>query len=181
MPISEGINLLKDTFTNVDIGGFTPFIGITILAIILVLITRDVNKWKLLAFPINIILMQIGIYIPIYVTIITGIIFVITLLSTETIGKTIKATTKAITEKIENTIKINGQTIKIRKRAKKMLKNRQINAETAMAADLANKIQTIQNIKNQNKPGQIKNPLGINEEINKHKLDEELIKEGIIK
>lgn len=85
--ITTGLELLKNSVENITIFGISDIAPTALIPIICVMITRDIQKWKILAFPVTILLHIIGIEQNLLVMIIAGMMFVIENVSLQLIGE----------------------------------------------------------------------------------------------
>lgn len=94
MGIEYGFELLNNTFTNTSIVNINWIVSIIFVIFTLLIITRDVNKWKTLALPVTILWHIIGIKPSFILYAITGIIFIVNILSIELIGNILEVINK---------------------------------------------------------------------------------------
>jgi hypothetical protein len=105
MAISSGFELLTSALADTTIFNISWIISLIFVFFTLLIITRDVNKWKSLAFPVTILWHIVGITPSFLFYILTGMIFVIDALSLQAIGNVLGAvvnTTKEATNKSKN-------------------------------------------------------------------------------
>lgn len=87
--ITVAYTMLKNSIGNTEVFGLSWILPTILLILILLIITRDINKWKILALPTAVLLKIIGLNISYPVLLATGIIFAVESLSTQTIGSII--------------------------------------------------------------------------------------------
>jgi len=87
---------MTDAFQNTYILGSGWLLPSILTFVIMILITKDINKWKVMALPLMVIWIIIGIKVHLAILILAGIIFVIEALSTEMGGSILES----ITEKV---------------------------------------------------------------------------------
>ena len=116
MAISDGFGLLNSVLTDTLVFNISWIISIVFVFFTLLIITRDINKWKTLAFPVTILWHIVGITPSFLFYIVTGIMFIVDALSLETIGNVLGA----IVTNTKN-IGTNKEKIKIRNMMSKEL------------------------------------------------------------
>lgn len=94
MGIEEGFGFLQDAFIGQTWLGSDWIIPSAVLLITLVLISRDVSSWKILAFPVAFGLNTAGMLVPYLLLIATGFLFVFSALSPRIIGNMIQPITQ---------------------------------------------------------------------------------------
>lgn len=94
MGIETGIEVAKKIFIDMTVFDIKYMISIPIIFIILLLITREPQKWKLLLLPSTIFTHLIGITPHFLIYIFASLLFAVELVSLETIGDVIKGRTK---------------------------------------------------------------------------------------
>lgn len=87
MAIEQGFTLMNTIFADLVIFEITWIIGALLVLVTLIIITRDINEWKRLAFPICIAWHIIGISPGLLALFLTGVIFVINALSQIQLGE----------------------------------------------------------------------------------------------
>lgn len=90
MPYDLNHTLWQTTFTDTSIFGLTWLIAIPVILLTLVLITRQTEKWKTLAFPVAMIWHIAGLEVHQLLFIILGIMFVIDSISLEVLGQSLE-------------------------------------------------------------------------------------------
>lgn len=83
---TTGLALIKDVFTNTTVFGQLWIIPMLVVILTLVIITRDIKQWKIMALPVMIAWHIIGLKQSMPFFILAVFFFVIELLSTETAG-----------------------------------------------------------------------------------------------
>lgn len=87
--ITVGYNLLKDSITNTSVFGLDWILPTFLIVIVCIIITRDINKWKIIAFPTSILLGIAGLWTNPVIIILLGLVFAVETISTQTIGNVI--------------------------------------------------------------------------------------------
>lgn len=126
MAITQGFELLSSAVTDTFVFNISWLISIVFVFFTLLIITRDTNKWKGLAFPVTILWHVVGITPSFLFYILTGIVFIIDALSINTIGNVISAIvtgTKKVSGNPERTKVKNMMSREYDRRRKKDLKN----------------------------------------------------------
>jgi hypothetical protein len=101
MGISDGFGLLNSVLTDTIIFNISWILSIIFVFLTLIIITRDVNKWKTLAFPVTILWHIVGITPSFILYIITGLLFIIDALSMQGIGNMLQVVISKIKPKIK--------------------------------------------------------------------------------
>jgi len=97
----EGLNVFWDMFTSISLFGVDWLMSIILVFFCLLLITRNVHDWKILALPLFTIWHALGVQTSFAVLVLAGIAFVLEMLSFQMIGNLVGGT-------IENVTKITG-------------------------------------------------------------------------
>lgn len=87
-------SLFEETFTYAYVLGVEWIIPLMITIVGMLIITRDINKWKIMALPMLILTRIAGIPTNIILLMVAGIIFVIEALSTQTVGNILQSVYK---------------------------------------------------------------------------------------
>lgn len=87
--ITAAYTLLKESLTQTTVFGIEWIVPTIALIILLTIITRDVNKWKILAFPSSIILHILGLKQSYIIMMILAIVMGVEAVSLQTIGNII--------------------------------------------------------------------------------------------
>lgn len=83
---TTAFEMIADTFIHTNVFGVEYIIPFVIVVMTLVLITRNIYKWSILAFPVLVGWHVIGLRNSIILYVLSGIAFVISSMSTEVIG-----------------------------------------------------------------------------------------------
>lgn len=102
MPYNITNTLWTQTFQQTSIFGFVELISIPIIIISLALITRDLQKWKTLAFPVAVGWYISGIRMHFLILIILALMFIIEVISLQTLGNILDTITTRATTGIKN-------------------------------------------------------------------------------
>lgn len=89
MTYTPDYSLITEGFTYTWISGTKLIIPLILILLVMVFITRDVEKWKILALPVAILIRIMGVPTSILILIGAGIIFVIEVASTQVVGNII--------------------------------------------------------------------------------------------
>jgi len=116
-------SLLSNISNNTNIAGTDIILGFIFIILSMLLITRDVEKWKILAFPLAIGFTVAGINISPVIVIITAIIFTIEGLSLQVIASLVD-TISDKTMSLINTTRRNAIEIKDKNRDKQRERKR---------------------------------------------------------
>lgn len=84
--ITVAYDMLKGSITQVNVFGISWIIPTIIIVITLVLITRDIQKWKILTLPVSILYYLVGIKTSWVIMFAAAIIFAVESLSIQAIG-----------------------------------------------------------------------------------------------
>lgn len=87
--ITVAYSLLKESIVNTSPFGLDWLLPTFLIIIICVTITRDINKWKIMAFPVSILLGIIGLWTAPVIIILLALVFAVETISTQTIGNVI--------------------------------------------------------------------------------------------
>ena len=55
MAINDGYNFIKDAFIDMHWLGTEWLIPLSVIFVIIILLTRDTEEWKILAFPVTVV------------------------------------------------------------------------------------------------------------------------------
>lgn len=113
MPIQNGTALFFEVVNQTTIFGIDYAIGTILTALTLLLITRDMEKWKVMALPVMIAYQVIGVTQSKPLFLLAGVLFIIEALSIQTVGDIIGAVAPPLKSTI---IKLQGK-----KKAKRMM------------------------------------------------------------
>jgi len=135
---------MTDAFKNTYILGSGWILPLIMTFIVIIMITRDINKWKILMFPFLVLWNIIGIPVNLVIMIFAGLVFVIEALSTEMGGNLLTSITEKITPRTIGGTKRIGmfgakriESMYInRKEKKKREKDRYIPAKSSTTAGL---------------------------------------------
>lgn len=97
--LSIGKELIGDAFLRTEIGGFTYIVPLMVILLSLFLVTRDMNKWKTLFFPMSIAWYIVGLDVHLLILIVAGLIFAISSISLELISDIIESSAEVIRER----------------------------------------------------------------------------------
>jgi Ni/Fe-hydrogenase subunit HybB-like protein len=97
-----GFEFLKETLQHTSFLQINFIVALIFIIITLLIITRDIEKWKLLALPVSILWEIIGVPVHLLILISAGIMFAIEILSLTQIGNLAEALTKTFTKSSEN-------------------------------------------------------------------------------
>lgn len=132
MTYTPDITLVQEMFTYARILGQSWIVPTIITFLTMAIITRDVEKWKILAFPVWAGWWIVGVrangITSFLIFTILAIMFVIELLSTQVIGNWIQPLRRRIKERFDRDYRIDNETermtreIKAKKVAEKYLK-----------------------------------------------------------
>lgn len=109
MGIEKGFTFVTDIINGISIAGI-EIMPILIPIISLILITRDLEKWKRMAFPIFLLWKVAGLNVPYYILLGTGFILTLSLFEKANIGELLSSISTKIEQKT-NPFKINKQNI----------------------------------------------------------------------
>lgn len=84
--ISQGTSFITNAFTNTEIFGIKTIIGLIIIVLTLILITREYKQWGVLALPVLISWKIVGLQFNMLHYLVCAITFIITAMSDITIG-----------------------------------------------------------------------------------------------
>ena len=84
--VQEGFDFIKDAFINTNLFGADWIIPLATIFMTLLLITRDYENWKVLAFPVGTAYQIIGLHVGFIILAIAGTIFVISSGSVKVLG-----------------------------------------------------------------------------------------------
>ena len=96
MPWNPNFDLFTEAFTETWVVGTYWVIPLILVFITLLIITRDFEKWKILAFPVCVMWTVAGVPISPIILVITAIVCAIEALSIQVIGNKIMAFRKKI-------------------------------------------------------------------------------------
>jgi len=122
MVITEGFGLFKDVFVNTNVLNISWLLSIVFVILTMVLITRDVSKWKTLAFPVTVMWHIAGITPNYLLYMITGIVFAVDVLSLSSGGGFIQAIITRTKEAVQPNIQQREYNTQQRKVRLNMLK-----------------------------------------------------------
>lgn len=86
MTTAIGIQLIAQIFKDTWVFNVSWILSIVITFLVMVMITRDTNEWKKLAFPVMLLLHIMGLAPNFIIYLISAIIFVVEMLSFEAAG-----------------------------------------------------------------------------------------------
>lgn len=95
--ISMGWDYLQNSISNTHVLGQSWIIPLMLTVLILLVLTRDITKWAIYAFPVSLLLSIFGIGLPMIFIIILGIICFVSLLSTDGLARVIDSATSTST------------------------------------------------------------------------------------
>lgn len=90
MTLQDGFGILNSITINTTVFNIEWILSTALIFLTLLIITRDINKWKILAFPTTVMWHIIGIKPSFLMYAITAILFVIEALSLEIIGNLVE-------------------------------------------------------------------------------------------
>jgi len=99
MGIEQGFEIFSNSFIDTNIFDVSWIISIIFVFLTLLLITRDINKWKIMALPVTIMWHIVGLEPSFIFYMITAIVFVVEAFSIEIVGNVLEAVSN-----IKNTI-----------------------------------------------------------------------------
>lgn len=86
MALTPDFSVFTEVFTETWTFGTEWLIPLALAIVSMALITKDIQKWKVLFFPIIVLLRIIGIPVHFLIIIIAGVLFVVEALSTQVVG-----------------------------------------------------------------------------------------------
>lgn len=89
--ITQGFNVLRDSMNSSSIAGIDYVIPLILVFLTLVFVTRDLEEWKTLAFPILLMWGLAGIDVPLIFNALLGIQFVLTIIGIQRLGNVLGA------------------------------------------------------------------------------------------
>jgi hypothetical protein len=109
MGIEQGTGLLNDIFTNTTVFNVEWLFSIIFVVMTLAIITRDVEKWRILALPVTIMWHIVGIKPSMILYIFVGILFVLEAFSMQVAGNVVGTVQEMFTGKERTEDKVKKQ------------------------------------------------------------------------
>lgn len=110
MAIEDGFELISNVFTRTTVFGIDWIIPTIVIILTLIIITRDVNKWKTLALPVSAAWYIIGLKTSPVILVGAGLVMIMELISIETLGNLLDTVTEKAGGK---EIRLGSKAIKI--------------------------------------------------------------------
>jgi len=117
MTLTPDFSAFTTAFTNTWTLGTEWILPVVLAIMVMAIITKDIEKWKIMMFPMFVIERMLGIPVHFALMSLAGIVFAIETLSTQIVGNLISGVKQRITTRDERKIRKQEKVTKLFERA----------------------------------------------------------------